>query len=431
MNITQILTEIASDPSTNAKKAIIAANVGNDLLKQAFFYAYNPRFNFWIKADSLATKTGKANVSAETFKVLDRLVAREVTGNAARDIVTAHLNTLTQADQQLVVNIMNHDLRCGASDTLASKVWPKLVPEYPVMLASKMDEKAVKHLTKFEPKANAFIVQTKMDGGRLLAKVDESGIVTYMSRNGSTLNLFGVFDTDLAKFKGQVLDGELIVKTSSGLPDRKTGNGFYTKAVRDTLSESEAKKFTYVVWDIVPEAEYLAGVGTESYTARLAKLMKARLSSKVEIVESETAQTIDECLVFYQIMRDRGEEGAVIKVAEAVWEDSRSKNMVKLKAINDIDAKCVGTEPGQGKYANMIGALLCEDSTGMLKFSVGTGLKDDDRKKDPSYYIGSIVECTYNEIITAKGRDTKSLFLPVYKQVRLDKKTANSLGELK
>lgn len=233
----------------------------------------------------------------------------------------------------------------------------------------------------------------------------------------------------IAKLKHEI--DELEKKLVKPATKRQESNGLYTKAVRDTLSEFEAKKFTYVIWDIVPEVEYLIGMGTESYTARLAKLMKARLSSKVEVVESETAQTIDECLVFYQMMRGRGEEGAVIKVASALWEDARSKNMVKLKAINDIDAKCVGVEAGLGKYAGKIGALLCEDSTGALKFSVGTGLKDSDREKDPSFYINSIVECTYNEIITAKGRDTKSLFLPVFKQVRLDKKTANSLEELK
>jgi DNA ligase-1 len=428
MLTSQIIKQIASTASTNAKKEFLQQNASDQILKQCFYYAYNPRFNFWIKADGLATSIGLNNVNLDTFKKLDSLISREVTGNAARDLMTQYLNTLTKEDQELVVNIINHDLRCGASDTLASKVWPKLVPEYPVMLASKMDEKAVKHLSKFESKPNAFIVQTKMDGGRLLAKVDESGAVTYMSRNGSSLNLFGVFDKDLAQFKGQVLDGELIVKTAT---KRQESNGFYTKAVRGTLTESEAKKFTYVIWDIVPEEEYLCGLGTESYTVRLAKLMKARLSAKVEVVESETAQTIDECLVFYQTMRDRGEEGAVIKIASAPWEDARSKNMVKLKAINDIDAVCVGVEEGQGKYAGKIGALLCEDSTGALKFSVGTGLKDSDRVKDPSFYINSIVECTYNEIITAKGRDTKSLFLPVFKQCRPDKNIANSLKELK
>lgn len=430
MSIYKIIEQIAQTASTNEKLAILKSHVTNEVLKKCFEYAYNPRFNFWIRYPHIPSTNGKNDIGPCTFEVLDRLITRKVTGDEARAEFQTLIESLTFPAAAVACRILHHDLRCGASDTLASKVWPKLVPEYPVMLASKMDEKAVKHLSKFESKPNAFVVQTKMDGGRLLAKVDETGSVTYMSRNGSSLNLFEAFDKDLSQFKGQVLDGELIVKTSTGKPDRKTGNGFYTKAVRDTLTEAEAKKFTYVVWDIVPETEYLAGAGTESYTARLAKLMKAHLSAKVEVVESETAQTIDECLVFYQTMRDRGEEGAVIKVATAVWEDARSKNMVKLKNISTGDFLCVGVEPGQGKYANMIGALKCETSCKTIQFSVGTGLTDEDRQKDPTNYIGNIVEVKYNEIITAKGRSTKSLFLPVFVTVRWDKKTANSFNEL-
>ena len=431
MNITQILSEIASDPSTNAKKAIIASNVSNDLLKQAFFYAYNPRFNFWIKADSLPTKTGKANVSAETFKVLDRLVAREVTGNAARDVVTAHLNTLTQADQQLMINIMNHDLRCGASDTLASKVWPKLVPEYPVMLCDKFSEKTRKYLEKFENKCG-FNVSLKEDGGRVLITVEDDGKVVARSRNGSELNVFGLFDADFSAYRGMVFDGELIIKNADGTPDRKFSNGIYTKLVRNTATKDEVNKFTIVLWDVIALAEYLAGKGEVTYEDRWTSLLKVAptWSKRVKVVEGKNVKTIAECLKFYDEMRDRKQEGAIIKVLESVWEDKRSKNSVKLKNESEGDFLCTGTEDGQGKYAGMIGALVCEDSTGRLKFSVGTGLNDEDRQKDPIEYIGKIIQVKFNEVITSKNKTTSSLFLPVFSTVRFDKKIANSLSEL-
>jgi DNA ligase-1 len=104
---------------------------------------------------------------------------------------------------------------------------------------------------------------------------------------------------------------------------------------------------------------------------------------------------------------------------------------VKLKAEESADLICVGVEKGAGKYANMIGNLICETSDGLLNTGVGTGLKDEDRSKDPSEFIGKIIEVAYNEVISSKGRDTKSLFLPVYKQIRFDKNVANSLKELK
>ena len=114
-----------------------------------------------------------------------------------------------------------------------------------------------------------------------------------------------------------------------------------------------------------------------------------------------------------------------------MWEDRRSKYIVKMKAVNDADLLCVDVELGQGKFEGMVGALVCQTSDGLLRVRIGTGLKDDDRAKDPAYYVGKIIEMQYNEIITQKDRDIKCMFLPVYVKVRLDRTKANKLDELK
>ena len=79
----------------------------------------------------------------------------------------------------------------------------------------------------------------------------------------------------------------------------------------------------------------------------------------------------------------------------------------------------------------MIGALVCESSCGKLKFNVGTGFNDKDRGLNHGVYLGKIVEISYNEVISSRDRDTKSLFLPVFCSIRHDKNVANSLEELK
>jgi DNA ligase-1 len=432
MLTSQIIKQIASIASTNAKKAILQENASDQILKQCFYYAYNPRFNYWIKADGLATSVGLGNVNLDTFKKLDFLIAREVTGNTARSFMTQYLNTLTKEDQELVVNIMNHDLRCGASDTLAMKVWPKLVPEYPVMLCDKFNEKTRKYLEKFENKAG-FNVSLKEDGGRVLVTVESDGKVVARSRNGSELTVYGIFDEDFSKYPGVVFDGELIIKNADGTPDRKKSNGIYTKLVRDTATKEEVEQFSIIVWDMIDLEEYLSGTGTCPYSDRWSGLREIAKtwSPRVKLVEGKNVKTIAECLEFYEQMRERKQEGAIIKVLSAVWEDKRSKNSIKLKAEESADLLCIATEEGQGKYAGLIGNFIGQTSCGKLVTGVGTGLKDEDRQKDPSYYIGKIFEVGYNEIISAKGRDTMSMFLPVYKQVRFDKNVANSLEELK
>lgn len=427
MTIYEIIESIAAIGSTNAKKAILEANKGNEILKLCFQYAYNPRYNYWIKAKVLPCIEGKNDIGSLTFCVLDTLITRQVTGDAARRQVEKFMETLTAEAQEIMVRIINHDLRCGASDTLASKIWPNLVPEYPVLLCSKFNEKSQKYLKQFEGNVG-YWAELKSDGGRLISEVDIDGTVRCRSRNGNVLNLYGVFDAQLCGHTGMIFDGELIVPQKDGKPNRQQSNGLYTKAVRGTLSEEEAAQFHYTIWDCIPREEYSTG-GSISYDTRRHLVENFNFSKNVSQVYGEKVQTLEQCLEFYGRMRADGQEGAVIKVASAVWEDARSKNYVKIKAENTGDFLCVGVEMGQGKYANMIGNLICETSDGKVRFDVGTGLKDADR--DPSIdYTGSIIEVKYNEIISAKGRTTKSLFLPVYVQRRLDKSVANTEEEL-
>lgn len=424
----EIIEQIASTSSTNEKKSILEANKDNELLKKVFYYAYNPRFNYWIKAKTL-NREGVVELSHTDFVVLDMLIKRDVTGDRAREVINTLLSTLNFEAQEILVRIINHDLRCGASDTLAMKVWKNLVPEYPVLLCDKMKAKTEAYLSKFENNVG-FWVELKEDGGRLITEVDQDGTVKYRSRNGNTLNLFGVFDDQLSQHAGMVFDGELVIIQDDGKPNRKLGNGFYTKAVRNTLTEVEAKQFTYKLWDCVPMSEY-ATSGKVPYSDRREFIEHCDFTGNIGQVYGKKVNTLAECIAFYDEMREDGQEGAIIKVANAVWEDTRSKNYVKLKAEETADLVVVGVLEGSGKYKGMIGSLLCETSDGLLQTGVGTGLNDDDRMKDPSYYMNSIVEVCYNEVISSKGKSIKSLFLPVYKQVRFDKSSANALGELK
>lgn len=435
MSIYEIIQSIADIGSTKAKQAICEANKDNEVLKNCFLYAENPRFNFYIKVGmpSSADQSGTNDISMSTFTQLDKLINREYTGNAARQFVAGMMTQLWPDAQVILARIINKDLRCNCGTSIANKVWDDLIPEYPVMLASKGDAKSMKHLAKFENKAG-FIVQKKCDGGRVIVTVSDAGEVTYRSRNGNVLNLYGVFDNVFAKSKGMVFDGEVLVRTASGIADRKVGNGLYTKAVRGTLSDVEVKSFCMEVWDIVPESEYNSGLGIKPYELRLEALYNAGFNSEiVKVVDSLKVATLAECFAYYDTMRSEGEEGAIIKVADSLWEDKRSKGMVKLKADETADLICVGWEKGTGKNANKIGNLILQTSDGLLETGCGTGLSDADRERNPEDYLGKIIETGYNEVIASKDpkKTTKSLFLPVFKQIRYDKNVANKLSELK
>jgi hypothetical protein len=89
-----------------------------------------------------------------------------------------------------------------------------------------------------------------------------------------------------------------------------------------------------------------------------------------------------------------------------------------------------GTYPHK-KKKNWIGGLTVTSSDGKVVVNVGSGLKDKDRKKDPEEYLNKCVLIASNGLIKAENKDTYSLFLPIFKGIRLDKDEANSLQGIK
>jgi ATP-dependent DNA ligase len=160
---------------------------------------------------------------------------------------------------------------------------------------------------------------------------------------------------------------------------------------------------------------------------------------------------------FYLKMRERGEEGAMLKTLGHIWSDERSKEILKLKNIATADLKVVGANEGTGILSGNLGALCLETECGKVtvncsgfplklrseiwanitgnpvNYVVVTPTGDETRTANPgdtTINISSIVEVKYNEVIDDKRTGKKSLFLPRFSQERFDKKVANTAVEL-
>jgi ATP-dependent DNA ligase len=149
--------------------------------------------------------------------------------------------------------------------------------------------------------------------------------------------------------------------------------------------------------------------------------------SAIILVETHIVNSYEEAIELCTHYIKIGSEGIILKERSAPWEDRRSKYCLKMKALISGDFRCVGIQHGNygTKYEDGIGALICESDDGEIQFKVGTGLTDADRFRPYSDYIGKVLEVEYNEVIKSKGSKKKSLFLPVFKQIRLDKDTTN------
>mgnify|MGYP001766740155 CR=1 FL=1 len=93
-----------------------------------------------------------------------------------------------------------------------------------------------------------------------------------------------------------------------------------------------------------------------------------------------------------------------------------------LQNVTDDDAEVIKRIPGTGKNTGLMGALVCR--SGDIEFNVGTGFTEQERKEfTADYIVGKIITVTYNQVITEKTSERKSLFLPRFNCIRFDKDT--------
>jgi len=443
MSILQILEDIGSDTKRSHKLALIEKHKNNVLFMKVVRLALDPYVNFYIK--KIPEYTFKFLEANETHKTLDwalaeleKLSDRRFTGNAGIEHLRSILASLDTGDSTVVERIIGKDLRCGMADGIINAVVEGYIPSYPCLLARPYDDKNIKNI-----KYPAYS-QLKADGLRANAIV-EGHKVLLCGRSGRAIDLLGALDQGMIRLASKfpwpvVFDGEFVVVDEIGrVIDRKTGNGIINKAIKGTISEEEAKLIRFQIWDAIPLAEFREGKSVDNYKHRFEQLIQAiDEDSEVErpywTIPYKTVGSLDESVEHFEEMLRQGHEGTILKNYCAIWEDSRSKHLVKMKAEKDADLEIIGYNPGTGKFLGQVGSLICASSDRLVEVSI-SGFSDElrqwitDNIKD---LIGKIVTVLYNERIKSKARTgVDSLFLPRFVEFRSDKTVANSSKEIK
>ena len=419
-----ILNALEATTSRLEKEEILKKNSANLTLKEAFRLALDPLVNFYIKKIPEPDASKGVIQPPEIIRLehalqdlKSKLCSRLLRGHTARDHVAFLLGCLTEDDREVLRRVLGRNLKCGVSESTVEKIWPDLKLSYPCMLVSPLNDK-----TKIKFPC---IAQTKMDGMRFNA-IREDGQVSYRTRAGKELDLFGILDEDvrlLTKPWNAVLDGELLVVGEDGRPlDRKTGNGLLTKFQKGTGTAALAKQIRAVIWDIIPLEDFRKGRYGMGCLDRTSMLGHGRL---IKPVVTYIVTSMEEAQTLYQKNLAEGEEGLVLKDPKGPWEDKRVKHQVKMKAELEADLRVTGFLQGAGKFEGKIGSLLVESADGKVKTAVGTGLNDEERSYDPSEFLGKIVAVKYNALIDDKKTGQKSLFLPVFVEIREDKTVAD------
>ena len=416
-----------NDVTGNAKLDLLKSMADDKDLRLAFEAAYNPYLNYWVSTfpEPMAKKQNPSVTLPEAIAFIKTIRSRS---NETLEQLTDMAARMTQSDETALRLILARDLRCGVQIKTINKVWDNLIPIYPVMLCKNADDKTKKHIDF------PAYVQTKMDGMRVNIVVQES-FVDVFSRSGKPLLTHGVFNhlTDLVVDHGSfVIDGELLFDFGE-LHNRQTGNGLGNKAVRQTISPEEAAGMYVAAWDLIPFAHFQDGRYDTPYATRFGQLVE--MTQRVERVNVVTTAVMNDWEGIDRLFNEMlsiGEEGVIVKNKHAPWGNTRSKDMLKLKAEKEVELRIVGYLPGKGKFEGMVGSFIMRTDDGGLEVNV-SGMSDDLRKnatENFDNYFDKVATVRYNAYITSKGKEKAALFLPRLVTIREDKDETNTTKEI-
>lgn len=436
-DVFNIIESIAATSSKNDKVDIVKQHSEHELFRQVLVYALNPLKPFNIRpADPTLTsnyKLGGSFFDDQTWKLLDDLNARNITGNAATEAVDAEFARLTPESAKLLWRVINKDFRAGFSESTVNKAISDLIPEFPYQRCCLPKDAK---LTEFSWTEGVYS-QEKADG--MFANVDfeDVGTVRISSRNGSQfpIDQFAELVEELEETlePGYQHHGELLVLKNGKILAREIGNGILN-SVQQGGTFAPDEKPLYKIWDRIQLVLAVPkGKDPHPYKKRFAGLKKRIEQSTlkyIQLIETRIVHSLAEAYKHYGEMLALGREGTIIKDGDSPWRDGTSKQQVKLKLEAECDLKIVGFTEGNGKNKELFGSIVVQTSDGLLEVGV-SGFTDKKRKEINARrkeLLDTIMTVKFNDIMypSEEGK-LHSLFLPRAVEFRLDKSTADSL----
>jgi len=442
MNSSEVLAhldQIAASPSKNDKQAMVTTGMQFPLFQRVCEYAYNPFKTYGVRKVVGKAHEGFRQFDAETWQLLDDLIARRLTGQNALEAIAGEIDQLDEGSADLLVRIIRKDLRAGFSESTINKACKGLIPDFPYMRCSLPKDTDLDAW----PWAEGVPSQEKADG--MFANVDheESGLVAIRSRQGTEFPIekFQNVVSGVREFllPGHQQHGEFVVMRDGKVLDREIGNGIMNHVINGGDFGTNEKP-VYLVWDQIPLTSVVTkGKFAKPYRKRLLDLILQLRASKesVRLIPTRLVHSKMEAYAHAGELMKLGKEGTVIKHPAAIWKDGTSKEQIKLKLEFDVDLEIEGIVPGRAgtKNEGRAGSFACRTSDGFLKVDVtvkNEALRDA-VDANPDEFIGKVIEVVANDIMEpSESNRLHSLFLPRMKTAsyRTDKTNADDLDRV-
>ncbi len=379
---------VAAAKGTNAKKVLLKEYLRNLYFSTLLSYTFNPYRSFHVVKVPKTKKIDRNPIEPrEAWKAFilnaDRCSKREVTGNAAIELMQETFKQSSEAQEKWMRKVLKKNLAIGVSTKTLNKVQSNFIPTFDVALAQKFDMKRIK--------SSEIFIEPKLDGIRCLAIVENREAKLYTRAGKLITNFDDTVGRELATLNDGCYDGE-IMSTD------------FTELMRQVYrkDDKDISDVYFALFDYVPLKEWKAK-SSKLHAWRRYEILKCRVklaeAKYLTVVERERIKSdYDKIKNIHDRYVNRGYEGAMIKTIDAPYCFGRDYSVMKFKAFFDADVPIVGYKEGTGKHKNKLGSFLV-DYKG-VEVNVGSGLTDELREQlwqKPEEHIGRIIEVRYQE----------------------------------
>jgi len=474
MEIIEIINELNVTNSSNDKIKTLTEHKDNLILQRVLKMTYDKvKFTFGATMKNVKAGTSENTNDLEWgLNQLDKLANREVTGNNAVILIQDTLEAMSEANREVIIKILNRDLRINMGRTNINKVIKGLItkPVYQRCEVGRGEVKLPNGKTKkstFDKISYPAIVNLKSDGTFRATEMDAE--VVFLSRQGEEykydfakhlVNETGFLNGEMTV----ILDDDLLQKILPKIEKADKKNKTATaKEIKDGYARSKEQNREYIlprslgngllnsddvpqdniiyeVWDLItPEDMNLASLKDknnlpkEDYRTRFLKL-KALIQRvnhpRIRLIEYKEVQNLDEAMQFTLQKMEEGLEGAVLKDYSAKFKDGTSALQLKLKLEVEGDFVVTGFIEGKKgtKRELTFGSLTFESSDGIIKGST-SGFNDEMLEMintNREFYVGKIIEVHFNDLTKGRNNLHYALSHPRFKTFREDKTEADT-----
>lgn len=421
----QFVDEITAENGKLYKMEVLKKYAEDEDIKYYLNFIYNPYITTGISkkkiskdwSDIINSPWGTGVLEFDTVKDLLEHVKIHNTGTAETLMALQNfrdtVEEMTPELDDLLENIIIKNVQLGVDVITINKCIPNLIPTFNVMLANKYYEKPEYVVDK------PFCLTTKIDGGRIVA-IKKDGVVEFFTRAGQKYEGLVDLAREMAINMPDniALDGEITLLHTEGLDNKAQ----YKQTMMITRRDGEKHGVKMKVFDILTADEFMSQTCNTRYMdrrARLENLFDAHQFTYFErlpiLYEGYDTSMIEQTL---QEQINRGEEGVMINIADALYEFKRTNNLLKVKKMHDVDLPILDFEEGTNKNAGKLGAIITEYKGCILK--VGSGFSDELREliwNNREEYRGTMMSVQYFEE-TTNQQGGVSLRFPVFLDFR-------------